>query len=116
MGDARHSRVPIRIWVAMLISLLTIPLPLAISKGNPFHGFDFYDEHWYSFILAYVAMTAGSVFLAGSAHVKMNGYAKKLRDKKFVWLAYGVIAASFLSMHVLRIFFRSAFDYLEGLL
>lgn len=116
MGEDQNPRIPVRLYIAVTISLLTLPLPLALSKGNFFHNITIYDRHWFLFALAYIGGTAGAILLTGSAHLKINDAQQALRGKRLVWFAYLVAGFCFISMHILRIFFRGAFDYLESLI
>lgn len=117
MGDPRRSQLPIDTLMALLLSLATMPMALALSKGNFFHSDSIYDNHWFAFFLGYIGGTAGSVLLAGLAHLEINQHGPRCRhDKLLVWVTYAIIACSFFSMHILRIFFQPTFVYLRSLL
>lgn len=110
------TRVPKRLFLAMAMSLCAWPLPLALSKGNFFHGFTIYDRHWWAFFFVYIFLTAVSVFLIGTAHMNIRDPERDCRGMGWVRLAYGLAFFSFFSMHILHLFFRGSFKYLESLL
>lgn len=117
MGDPRRSQFPIDTVMALLLSLATMPMALALSKGDFFHSVSIYDKLWFAFFVGYIGATAGSVLLTGLVHLEINQHGPRCRhDKLLVWITYATIAASFFSMHILRIVFEPTFVYLRSLL
>ncbi|MCE5229406.1 hypothetical protein LLG95_07395 [bacterium] len=112
----RQPQIPKRLFVAMAISALTLPLPLALSKGNFFHDFTIYDRNWFAFFLAYIIGTSGSVLIIGSAQIDINKWPDRYRGRSLVYVAYFTAAFCFFSMHFLKLFFRGTFNDLRSLL